>query len=332
MAHSGSVLSEANQDRPANAKQAPAAASRGLENYIGVFTQPLSETLQAQFSEMLTDGQGLVVRRVLNNSPAAAAGLRPFDVLVTLDQQPITDVDRLRTLLNGVQSGATVRLGLIRNARPVDVEVTVRKRRSGRVPRSAAGIQVRNAPASANNVRVGPDGVQSVKTADAPRNASSYSVSISSRDGIQYQMDVEFLDAAGKKQTRTLNGTADQLRIDVQELPRIIADDVLRSLNQVSQPRQQKQAFRFRLQPRLNGRQRLLRVSMYQPGRRGAVRWLEFEHNFGEVAEMDVEEILKSAALQAQLQNLSPDVRSRIEATLRKVAIPKIQVEVKTSE
>lgn len=332
MAHIGGPFTEANQNRPVNGKSATAAPARRVENYIGVFTQSVSETLQAQFSEMLTDGHGLIVRRVLNNSPASAAGLRPFDVLATLDQQPITDVDRLRVLLNAVKSGATVRLGLIRNARPVDVEVTVRQRRSGRVPRSAAGIQVRNSGADGNTVRVGPEGVQAVKVGDAARKASNYSVSISSQDGMHYQIEVEFADASGKKQRRTLRGTADQLRIDVQKLPRIVADDVLRSLNQVSQPQQQKQAFRLRLQPRLDGNQRLLRVSMYQPGRRGAVRLLEFEHNFGEVADIDVDDLLKSAVLQAQLENLSPDVRSRIEATLRQIEVPKIQIEVKTSE
>lgn len=335
MAHVGGPFSEANQDPPATGKSAPgtpaaAAAGRRVENYIGVFTEPVSEPLQAQFSEMLTDGHGLVVRRVLKNSPAADAGLRPFDVLATLDQQAITDVGRLRLLLSRVESGASVRLRLIRNARPVDVEVAVRQRRSGRIPRSAAGIQQRNSAADSNSVKVGPDGVQPV--AAAGRTATNYSVSISSQDGASYEIQVQYADAAGKQQKRTFKGTADQLRIDVQQLPRIVADDVLRSLNQVSQPARRDQALRLRLQPRLDGKQHLLRVSMHQPGRRGAVRLLEFEHNFGEVARIDVDELLKSPPLKAQLENLSPEVRSRIEATLRKMEVPRIQVEVKTSE
>ena len=335
MAHVGGPFGEANQGPQAAGKSsadAPAAASsaRRVENYIGVFTEPVSEALQTQFSEMLTDGQGLVVRRVLKNSPAAAAGVSPFDVLATLNQQPISDVGRLRVLLGQVQAGATVRLRLIRNARPVDVEVTVRQRRSGRIPRSAAGIQQRTSAADSKSVKVGPDGVQT--GAAAGRTATNYSVSVSSEDGMHYQLEVKFVDDAGKRQNRTLKGTADQLRIDVQKLPRIVADDVLRSLNQVSQPARRDQALRLRLQPRLDGRQQLLRVSMHQPGRRGAVRLLEFEHNFGDVARIDVDELLKFPPLKAQLEDLSPDVRSRIEATLKKMEVPRIQVEVKTSE
>ena len=48
----------------------------------------------------LKDAKGLVVKRVEDGSPAANAGIRPGDVILEVDRQPVKDVAGLRQLVD----------------------------------------------------------------------------------------------------------------------------------------------------------------------------------------------------------------------------------------
>lgn len=63
-----------------------------------------------QFGVALT--RGMVVRAVKEASPAAAAGVRPGDRLVAIDDRPLRSLDEL---LDAVEAGRDFRLGILRN-------------------------------------------------------------------------------------------------------------------------------------------------------------------------------------------------------------------------
>src|SRR6266550_2070357 len=66
---------------------------------------------------------GVEVVDVAPGSPAAAAGLRPEDLIVAVDGRPVADVGEVQRLMVGDRIGATVSLDVIREGRPVELRL-----------------------------------------------------------------------------------------------------------------------------------------------------------------------------------------------------------------
>ncbi|HYZ90351.1 MAG TPA: trypsin-like peptidase domain-containing protein [Myxococcales bacterium] len=67
---------------------------------------------------------GAKVDSVENGSPAAHAGLRRGDVVVSVDRSPVRDADELRFLLHDVPLGARVTLGILRDGEKHEVALS----------------------------------------------------------------------------------------------------------------------------------------------------------------------------------------------------------------
>ncbi len=72
--------------------------------------------------------EGAFVGRVNPGSPAAKAGIRPMDVIVEWDGQPIRDATELTLLVGKTKVGARVKVKILREATPHEVEVEVEER------------------------------------------------------------------------------------------------------------------------------------------------------------------------------------------------------------
>lgn len=73
-------------------------------------------------------GRGVVVATVVAESPAAAAGVRVGDVIVSIDGQDIENGAELLRSLAKRQAGDRIHVGLLRGDRERDVEVTLMRR------------------------------------------------------------------------------------------------------------------------------------------------------------------------------------------------------------
>jgi len=82
---------------------------------IGGGSRPLPPRLARKRGQ----ASGVEVVDVAPGSPAAAAGLRPEDLIVAVDGRAVTDVGALQRLMVGDRIGATVALDVIRGGRPV---------------------------------------------------------------------------------------------------------------------------------------------------------------------------------------------------------------------
>lgn len=72
--------------------------------------------------------RGVVVETVVPRSPAAAAGMRIGDVIVSMEGAPVRDGAELLRLLAKRQAGDKVKVGLIRDRNAHEVTVTLQKR------------------------------------------------------------------------------------------------------------------------------------------------------------------------------------------------------------
>lgn len=66
-------------------KQEPAAAKQTelKQAYLGLGIESVSPTLSSQLPDLLAKGQGVLIDQVTKDSPAAKAGLQPYDILLS---------------------------------------------------------------------------------------------------------------------------------------------------------------------------------------------------------------------------------------------------------
>ena len=94
--------------------------------YLGIGTQPvrLAETLRSKLGQE----SGLLVVTVEAGGPAAKAGLLQGDTVVTVDGEPVRQLDELFRRLRGFDVGSTHRFGVVRAGEARDVSVSVGER------------------------------------------------------------------------------------------------------------------------------------------------------------------------------------------------------------
>jgi S1-C subfamily serine protease len=86
---------------------------------IGGGSRPLPPRLARELGQL----RGVEVVDVAADSPAAAAGLRPEDLIVAVDGRPVTEVGGLQGLMVGDRIGADVELDVIREGRLVTMRL-----------------------------------------------------------------------------------------------------------------------------------------------------------------------------------------------------------------
>lgn len=95
--------------------------------YLGIGLQPIAipDTLRQKFA--LSADSGLILLNVEPRSPAAEAGLQLGDILMSLEEKPLSDVDELQTILRN-RVGQTVKLVLIRGGEKMEAQLTIGER------------------------------------------------------------------------------------------------------------------------------------------------------------------------------------------------------------
>jgi S1-C subfamily serine protease len=90
--------------------------------WIGVEPNDLSPELAETFDVKVKEG--VIITGVLQNGPAAKAGIRPGDVIVAIADKPVRDVTQLLAVVSGLKPGVPVRFAVSRKNQTVDLEVS----------------------------------------------------------------------------------------------------------------------------------------------------------------------------------------------------------------
>jgi hypothetical protein len=100
----------------------PAADTRGT--YLGVLCAPVADAMHEQLPQ-LPRQQGVLVTRVLPDSPAATADLRRHDILLTYDGKKINDCEQLARLIRDDKAGRRISVTYLRAGREATADVTL---------------------------------------------------------------------------------------------------------------------------------------------------------------------------------------------------------------
>jgi len=104
----------------------PRSADEKMMPYLGVLTGPASRELRAQFN--LAEGFGLQVLEVMPDSPAKAAGLKEYDVLIMFEDQKLVNMEQLQTLVRAKKKEDQITLSVITNGQTKPVSIKIGER------------------------------------------------------------------------------------------------------------------------------------------------------------------------------------------------------------
>jgi len=91
--------------------------------YIGVYLGEINKELLEYFG--VKEGKGLLVNRLTKGSPAEKAGLKVGDVIVRVEGKNVASVADLSDLIQDKKKGDKVKIDLIREKKPMSVEVEI---------------------------------------------------------------------------------------------------------------------------------------------------------------------------------------------------------------
>ena len=155
------------------------AADARTWSWLGVRIRDLSEQEMDELSTRhgIREGFGVVIVEVMDNTPAARAGMRPGDVVVAFEDRPVTETRLLQRLIAQAPSDRDVRLTVLRTAGRKALPV-----RLVSMPRPLVGEQI---AARFGFVLRDPDATPERPTASAPAITFVAKSSAAERAGLQ---------------------------------------------------------------------------------------------------------------------------------------------------
>lgn len=94
--------------------------------YIGVGMSPFTMDIAAKLG--LKSNRGVLVGSVIKDGPADRVGIREGDVILMIDDKPVTDSRSLIQIISSKKIGSTVTLKIWRDKSDASVSVTIRER------------------------------------------------------------------------------------------------------------------------------------------------------------------------------------------------------------
>jgi len=185
----------------------PATPVQSTGGYLGVLLTPVPSALRAQLGTLLPPGQGVMIRDVVNDSPAARAGIETYDVIVGYDDQKLFSPDQLSQLVRAETPDTTVTLNVVHDgaARQTKVTLGAASAAEGKYGYPPTGMPMHHRHA-------GPYGMMGPAESDDRSWESFDSMSLKKLDDGKFKAEIQFLGDDGKLVKKEFTGSRDAIR------------------------------------------------------------------------------------------------------------------------
>ncbi len=96
---------------------------RVRRGYIGIMMTSLSPEISEALG--IEPNKGVIVRQVIENGPAAKAGIRKGDIIIKVGGETITHAGKLVSTVTSLKAGQVVPFEILREAKPITLKVTI---------------------------------------------------------------------------------------------------------------------------------------------------------------------------------------------------------------
>jgi len=107
-----------------------ASEARGT-SWLGVYSQEITPELREGLDY---NGSGVLIRRVVSDSPAQRAGIQRGDVIVRVGSREVRDPDGLASVVRNLGAGRTIEIEIVRDGRVRTMTATLEERPSSEEP------------------------------------------------------------------------------------------------------------------------------------------------------------------------------------------------------
>jgi serine protease Do len=114
------------------------ANGKVVRGFLGIVPQALTPEIAESFG--VDEDEGILIGQVLEDTPAAEAGLETGDIITRMNNQPVRDVHAFRMEVADQRVGDVIRLEVLREGKAKNVEVTLAER-PGAVVASSRGAE-----------------------------------------------------------------------------------------------------------------------------------------------------------------------------------------------
>ena len=114
----------ASPDQTDNAPPPDASPDKG--GWLGVHSVPLPDALRDQLD--IPPDKGILIEFVAANGPAANAGLQPNDIILSLNNKPVSDVADFKARLKSLPKGTSISMDCLRKGKPLPIKATLGSR------------------------------------------------------------------------------------------------------------------------------------------------------------------------------------------------------------
>lgn len=98
--------------------------------YLGITSNTIQLPQEIATQAQISQDEGIIVLSVEKNSPAKRAGLVLGDIIVKLDEKPVTNTYDLNRLLSKEMIGKETKLRILRAEKPMELKITPTERRN----------------------------------------------------------------------------------------------------------------------------------------------------------------------------------------------------------
>jgi len=109
-----------------NVMEAIISHGQVVRGWIGVEPQDITPELAESFG--LTKKTGAIIAGVLKGGPADHAGMKPGDILVSVDGKPVADTTEMLNLIAQLTPGQKAKMNVLRKAQETSLDIMIGKR------------------------------------------------------------------------------------------------------------------------------------------------------------------------------------------------------------